>query len=139
MCLFTNFDIKNIIKSLYQYRFRFIEAKSNMIIYKDGKFRFISLYRDLNNKYWNKNAYIKCWCEVDLNNENINIYKTEPLLNDDETIDDIFCGYDDNRIDLLINNDDIIDNCDLNDEMINIISINNNNNLCIINFSISKK
>lgn len=98
----NNIDIKDIIKRLYEYGFRFIESKSIVIIYINGKYRFISLYNDI--KYWNKDAGIKCWCEVDINNDNINIYKTEPELKDDETIDDIFCGYDDNRIELLITN-----------------------------------
>jgi hypothetical protein len=98
----NNIDIKDIIKRLYEYGFRFIESKSIVIIYINGKYRFISLYND--KKYWNKDAGIKCWCEVDINNDNINIYKTEPELKDDETIDDIFCGYDDNRIELLITN-----------------------------------
>ena len=97
-------DIKDIIKRLYEYGFRFIESKSIIIIYTNDKYRFISLYYDNAKKYWNKDAGIKCWCEVDLNNDYINIYKTEPELKEDETIDDIFCGYDDNRIDFLISN-----------------------------------
>ena len=97
----------DIIKCLYQYGFRFIGLKSLVIIYKDDKLRFISLYYDKNNKYWNKSACIKCWCEADLSNLIFNIYKTEPLLNDDETIDDIFYGYDDNRIDMIIPNNNI--------------------------------
>lgn len=100
----NNIDIKDIIKRLYEYGFRFIESKSIVIIYINGKYRFISLYYDNDKKYWNKDAGIKCWCEVDINNDTINIYKTEPELKEDETIDDIFCGYDDNRIELLITN-----------------------------------
>lgn len=100
----NNIDIKDIIKRLYEYGFRFIESKSIIIIYTNDKYRFISLYYDNAKKYWNKDACIKCWCEVDLNNDYINIYKTEPELKEDETIDDIFCGYDDNRIDFLISN-----------------------------------
>lgn len=135
MSNFTNIDIKDIIKRLYIFGFRFIETKSIKIIYNNGKFRFISYYNDINNKYWNKDAYIKCWCDVDIIREDINIYKTEPELIDDETIDDIFCGYDDNRIDLLLDNSKIIS--EINNDMINIISIKIiNENMSIITISI---
>lgn len=121
----NNIDIKDVLKKLYQFGFRFLDTKSIVIIYINEKYRFKSIYYDKDNKYWTKDACIKCWCEVDLNNNIINIYNSEPELNNDETIDDIFCGYDDNRIELLISNKNIKNNID----NINIKSVKTINNI----------
>lgn len=120
-----NINIKDVCNKLYQYGFRFIDSKSIIIIYINQKYRFKSFYFDSKNKYWSKDACIKCWCEVDIINDIINIYNTEPELKDDETIDDIFCGYDDNRIDLLTSNKNIKNNID----NIRIISVKTSNDI----------